>query len=436
MTPLLGCIADDFTGATDLASTLYGAGMAATLVVGAPEKDDPRPDASAIVVALKSRTVPAAEAVAQSLAALDWLRGLGCGRFFFKYCSTFDSTEAGNIGPVADALIAALGCGFALACPAFPANGRSVFQGHLFVGTALLNESGMEHHPLTPMTDANLVRVLGRQTDGSVGLVPFATVEQGAGAIRDAMTRLKEQGRRYAIVDAVSEAHLMAIGSAAALHPLVTGGSGVAMGLPDAWRASGHLQAGPSRAALPALDGPAAAVSGSCSRATLAQVAAARDAMPVLELDPLATPDAADLAAQARAWLPTALRDGGPVLVSASAPPDRVSALQARLGREAAGVLVEEALATIAAEMVERFGVRRLIAAGGETSGAVVARLGVRSLRIGPPIDPGVPWTHALRRAGAPPVLLALKSGNFGGRDFFARAFRDHPGDAREAGAP
>ena len=422
MTPLLGCIADDFTGATDLAAMLYGAGMATTLAIGVPHGDDEAIDDSAIVVALKSRTAPAFDAVERSLAALEWLRGRGCQHFFFKYCSTFDSTPQGNIGPVADALVAALDAGFALACPAFPANGRSVFQGHLFVGASLLNESGMEHHPLTPMTDANLVRVLGGQTDGSVGLVPFAVVEQGPAAIRDALTRLKEQGRRYAIVDALTDAHLQAIGHAAAMHPLVTGGSGVAMGLPDAWRAAGRLPQRRELPALPQVAGAAAALSGSCSRTTLGQVAAAREHMPVLELDALTTPDGEALAHQARTWLATTLRGGGPVLVSASATPDRVAALQSRLGREAAGALVESALAAIADDLVGRFGVRRLVVAGGETSGAVVARLALRTLRIGPSIDPGVPWTFA-RRDGGEPLLLALKSGNFGGRDFFARAF-------------
>ena len=205
---LLGAIADDFTGATDLASMLVRNGMRTVQLIGVPDTGDPPPDADAVVVALKSRTAPVRQAVTESLTALAWLRASGCRQFFFKYCSTFDSTEQGNIGPVADALIAALGCGFALACPAFPANARSVYQGHLFVGSVLLNESGMENHPLTPMRDANLVRVLGRQTDGTVGLVAYATVAQGAAAIRDAMTALKEQGRRYAIVDAVNDQHL------------------------------------------------------------------------------------------------------------------------------------------------------------------------------------------------------------------------------------
>jgi len=417
--PLLGCIADDFTGATDLAAMLVRNGMRTVQLIGVPKPDDAVPDVDAIVVALKSRTTPARDAVRESLAALDWLRRAGCRQYFFKYCSTFDSTEHGNIGPVADAMIAALDCGFALACPAFPANSRSVYQGHLFVGAALLNESGMEKHPLTPMTDANLVRVLSRQTDGAVGLVPFAVVAQGAAAIRDAMTALKEQGRRYAIVDAVTDAQLTAIGEAAATHALITGGSGVAIGLPENFRRSGALPSLADPASLPSVAGHAAVLAGSCSRATLFQIAIAREHVPVLELDPLATPDAAALLQQAVAWMEGRLGDT-PVVIAASAPPEKVAELQRRLGRDAAGALVEHALADIAEVLVAR-GVRRLVVAGGETSGAVVTRLGVRALRIGGQIDPGVPWTYAT--GGGDPLLLALKSGNFGGRDFFVRAF-------------
>ena len=414
---LLGCIADDFTGATDLASTLVRGGMRTVQLIGVP--DGPLPEADAVVVALKSRTTPAADAVAESLAALRWLQAAGCRQFFQKYCSTFDSTEAGNIGPVADALVDALGCGFALACPAFPANNRSVFQGHLFVGTALLNESGMEHHPLTPMRDANLVRVLSRQTDGTVGLVPWATVTRGAEAVRAMLNGLKEQGRRYAIVDAITEADLVAIGKAAAAHALITGGSGVAMGLPANFRAAGLLRERADVTALPAAPGHAAVLAGSCSRATLFQVGAARDRVPTLELDPLATPDAAALARQALQWVDGKLGDA-PVVIAASAPPDRVAALQAKLGREAAGLLVEDTLALVAEGLVAA-GVRRMVVAGGETSGAVVSRLGVRQLRIGAEIDPGVPWTYA--EGSGPAMRLALKSGNFGGRDFFTTAF-------------
>ena len=416
---LLGAIADDFTGATDLCSMLVRGGMRTVQLIGVPAADDPVPDADAVVVALKSRTAPVRQAVEQSLAALHWLQRGGARQFFFKYCSTFDSTDQGNIGPVADALVAELGSGFALACPAFPANARSVYQGYLFVGSVLLNESGMEHHPLTPMTDANLVRVLSRQTDGTVGLVPFATVEKGAGAIRDAMTALKEQGRRYAIVDAVSDAHLLAIGEAASSHALITGGSGVALGLPANFRRAGLLAERDS-SSLPPVGGHAAVLAGSCSRATLAQLGFARGHVPVLALDPLATPDAAAMAAAALAWAATRLGDK-PVVIAASAPPDAVAAIQARLGRDAAGALIEDTMARIAEGLVG-LGVRRMVVAGGETSGSVVSRLGVRRLRIGAEIDPGVPWT--LAEGAGPALLLALKSGNFGATDFFLKAFQ------------
>ncbi len=416
---LLGAIADDFTGATDLCSMLVRGGMRTVQLIGVPQADQPVPDVDAIVVALKSRTAPVRQAVAESLAAMDWLRAAGARQFFFKYCSTFDSTDQGNIGPVADALIAALGCGFALACPAFPTNGRTIYQGHLFVGGSLLNESGMENHPLTPMTDANLVRVLSRQTDGTVGLVPFATVDQGAAATRDAMTRLKEQGRRYAIVDAITDAHLFAIGEAAASHALITGGSGVAIGLGANFRRAGLLPERTDSAALPRIDGPRAVIAGSCSRATLSQLGFARDHLPVLEIDPLVTPDAAALSDAALAWAVSKLGDK-PFVVAASAPPEKVAALQAKLGRDQAGALIEDALSRVAEGLVA-LGVRQLIVAGGETSGAVVGRLGVRSLRIGAEIDPGVPWTCA--SGSGPDLLLALKSGNFGATDFFLKAF-------------
>ncbi|MBM3593201.1 MAG: four-carbon acid sugar kinase family protein [Alphaproteobacteria bacterium] len=414
----LGCIADDFTGATDLANTLVKGGMTAVQVIGVAT--GPLPEADAVIIALKSRTAPVGEAVAQSLAACDALLAAGAKQIFWKYCSTFDSTDHGNIGPVADALLKRLGSGFALACPAFPTNGRTIYLGHLFVGNALLNESGMENHPLTPMTDANLVRVLGRQTDGAVGLVPFTTVEQGAAATRQAMMRLAEQGRRYAIVDAVTDQHLLAIGEAAAQHALITGGSGVAMGLPENFRRAGLLPTRGDAASLPPMQGMAAVVAGSCSRATLGQIGLARDHVPVLELDALATPDAAALTARALEWVAGKLAADRPVVIAASAPPEKVAALQAKLGRDAAGALIETAMAAIAEGLVAR-GVGRLVVAGGETSGAVVQRLGVTALRIGPEIDPGVPWTFAEPRG----LHLALKSGNFGARDFFLKAF-DH----------
>lgn len=417
---LLGAIADDFTGATDLCSMLVRGGMRTVQVIGVPQSGQVAPDADAVVVALKSRTAPVRQAIDESLSALRWLQAAGARQFFFKYCSTFDSTDEGNIGPVADALVQALGCGFALACPAFPTNARTVYQGHLFVGGALLNESGMENHPLTPMTDANLVRVLSRQTAGTVGLVPFATVDQGVQAIRSAMIRLKEQGRRYAIVDAITDNHLLAIGQAADGHALISGGSGVAMGLPENFRRKGLLSQAGDPAALPTIEGGSAVLAGSCSRATLAQLGYARDHLPVFELDALAIPDAAALATAALAWADGSLGDK-PIVIAASAPPDKVAALQTRLGREHAGSLIEDAIARVAAGLIAR-GVRKLVVAGGETSGSVVGRLGVHSLRIGTEIDPGVPWTFA--EGSGPGLLLALKSGNFGATDFFLKAFR------------
>lgn len=415
---LLGCIADDFTGATDLASMLVRNGMRTVQLIGVPEPGDTAPDVDAVVVALKSRTIAPEDAVRQSLAALAWLQRAGCRQFFFKYCSTFDSTDQGNIGPVADALVAALGCGFAIACPAFPANARTVYQGHLFAGSALLSESGMQDHPLTPMRDPNLVRVLSRQTEGTVGLVPFAAVDEGPGPTRNALSALKEQGRRYAIVDAVTDAHLLAIGEAVSGHALVTGGSGVAMGLPENFRRLGLLK-DQAAGLLPSVPGPAAVLAGSCSRTTLLQIANARSRVPTLELDPLATPDAGDLVRRALDWSEGKVGNA-PIVVAASATPDRVAALQSKLGREAAGTLVERAMAGIAQGLVTR-GVRRMVIAGGETSGAVVSALGVKRLRIGAEIDPGVPWT--LAEGAGPPLLLALKSGNFGGPHFFVSAF-------------
>lgn len=420
---LLGAVADDFTGATDLCSMLVRGGMRTVQLIGVPAPGQAVPDVDAVVVALKSRTAPVKQAVDESLAALRWLQAAGARQFFFKYCSTFDSTEKGNIGPVADAFVQALDCGFALACPAFPTNNRSVYLGYLFAGGVLLNESGMENHPLTPMTDANLVRVLSAQTDGSVGLVPFVTVDKGAGAIRDAMTRLKEQGRRYAIVDAITDAHLMAIGAAAARHALITGGSGVAMGLPANFKAAGLLKDAEAAGGLPSVEGASAVLVGSCSRATLAQLGFARDHLPVFEFDAMATPDAGALAEAALAWCEGKIGEK-PVVIAASAPPDKVAALQAKLGRDEAGALLEDAVARVAAGLVER-GVRRMVVAGGETSGAVVKQLGVASLRIGDEIDPGVPWT--LASGSGPEMLLALKSGNFGGTDFFLKSFQVLP---------
>jgi uncharacterized protein YgbK (DUF1537 family) len=421
MTVLLGCVADDFTGATDLAGMLVRGGMRTLLHIGVPGPAA-LPAADAVVVALKSRTIPASEAVAQSLAAWARLREAGARQGFFKVCSTFDSTDAGNIGPVIDALMTATGADFTIACPAFPENGRTVYRGHLFVGDALLSESGMEHHPLTPMTDPNLVRVLQRQTARRVGLARLDAVAAGANALAARLAELRHDGVAIAIVDAVSQADLHAIGGACAGLALVTGGSGVAIGLPANFARAGLLSADTARAAaMPVLDGPAAVLSGSCSTATRGQVAAWCASRPAFRIDPLRLAAGEPVAREATDWALARL-DREPVLIYATAEPDEVRRAQQALGVHEAGRLIEQAMAALARGLVDA-GVRRLVVAGGETSGAVIGALGLTCLRVGPQIDPGVPWMLAEDGAGAgAPLAVALKSGNFGGPDFFARS--------------
>jgi len=413
---LLGCIADDFTGATDLANNLVRAGMRAVQTIGVPTTPLTE-DVDAVVVALKSRTIPAADAVAQSLAALQWLQAQGVKQVFFKYCSTFDSTPAGNIGPVAEALMDALKTDFTIACPAFPENKRTVFKGYLFAGDVPLSESGMQNHPLTPMTDSNLVRVLQAQSKRKVGLIDYVTVAAGARAIGRRIEALRRQGIGLAIADAISDEDLHRLGHALKDFPLVTGGSGVAIGLPRNF----EIDPGPRAAELPAVQGHAAIVSGSCSTATLGQVKEfIGKGGEALAIDPMKLDGAAQ---QAIDWASARLGDR-PVLIYSSAESASVKAVQETLGTQAAGEAVERALAAIARGLVER-GVRRLIVAGGETSGAVVQALGISKLRIGPQIDPGVPWCAAESPVAAGMMHLALKSGNFGAPDFFTRPF-DH----------
>lgn len=418
---LLGAIADDFTGATDLANMLVRAGMRTVQTIGVPasaEAARAAGEADAVVVALKSRTLPAAEAVAQSLEALAWLRGQGARQIYFKYCSTFDSTDAGNIGPVGDALLDALGSNFTIVCPAFPANKRTIYLGHLFVGDVLLSDSPMRDHPLTPMRDASLVRVLQRQTSRKVGMVPWPVVQHGPNAIRAAFAQLERDGVSYAVVDAVDDDDLLDIGAACSGMPLVTAGSGIALGLPQNFRDLGVLSARDDAAVLPRADGKAAVLAGSCSAMTRRQVAAFARDHAAAGIDPLAKGSPEELAQGALAQVAGALDAGRPVLVYSTADPATVSRVQASLGVTEAAARVEATMATLARELVAR-GVRRLVVAGGETSGAVVQALGIRALVIGPEIDPGVPWTETI---GAPPLALALKSGNFGAEDFFAKA--------------
>jgi uncharacterized protein YgbK (DUF1537 family) len=406
---LLGCIGDDFTGSSDLANTLAKGGMRVVQYCGAPSEPAPA-DVEAGVVALKSRTTPAAEAVAESLAALDWLRGQGCRQFLFKYCSTFDSTPQGNIGPVAAALAAALDARRVIVCPAFPATGRTVYQGHLFVGDRLLNETGMRDHPLTPMTDPDIRRWLARQTDMPVGHVALSAVREGPAAIRRALDAEDARGRRLIVLDAAVDDDLRAIGAAADGAPLVTGGSGVAMGLPENFRRAGLLKG--AAVAWRGVDGPCVALAGSCSEATRRQIAVHGASHPTLRIDVDALIEGRVTGEGVARWL---LAQEGLPLAYSSDEPSEVRAAQQRHGAAKAAAAVEDLFRDVA-RRVRDAGVRRIVVAGGETSGAVVEALGVTALEIGPEIAPGVP---ALRADG---LALALKSGNFGDDAFFARA--------------
>ncbi|MEO1640224.1 MAG: 3-oxo-tetronate kinase [Pseudomonadota bacterium] len=402
----LGCIGDDFTGSSDLANTLAKQGMRTVQYSGiptAPAADD----VEAGVISLKSRSIAPEDAVAQSLAALEWLRAQGCTQFFFKYCSTFDSTPEGNIGPVADALADALDADRVIVCPAFPCTGRSVYQGHLFVADTLLSESGMRNHPLTPMTDPDIRRWLAPQTKHAVGHVPAQTVFQGAKAIRTALDAAHTDGKRHIVVDAIRDEDLMDIGAAAKGLLLVTGGSGVALGLPA------NFGCTPGAPDWQGQAGPVLLVSGSCSVATRGQVQYHIARYPARELlaediiEGRLTPD------EILDW---ALNAGDLPLAYSSADPSVVTAVQEKYGRERAADAIEQFFADLARKSIAA-GIERIITAGGETSGAVVEALDLDELVIGPEIDPGVPALRA-----GPSLVVALKSGNFGTEDFFEKA--------------
>jgi uncharacterized protein YgbK (DUF1537 family) len=417
---ILGCIGDDYTGSSDLANALTRAGLRTIQTIGVPADDLKLPEADAVVVALKSRSIAPGDAVAMALPARAWLKARGARHVLFKVCSTFDSTDRGNIGPVMDALIAAEGDPplVTVNC-AFPENKRSIYLGNLFVGDVPLNESSMKDHPLNPMHDANLVRVLGRQSRTRVGLVPLEVVDRGEAAIGTSMANLKAAGFGAAIVDSVLDRDLLPIGRAALKTPLSVGASGLGIGLARALIEGGVVSPGGNEAWDPSpVGGKAACLSGSCSAATLAQVAAAERWAPTLKLDTVALVEGHEEAERAIAWALPKL-DQGPVLIASTAPPDQVQALQARVGRDRAGHAIEAAMARIAEALVGA-GVRRLVVAGGETSGAAVDRLGLRAFAVGPEIAPGVPVLRTV--GGGPDMMLALKSGNFGGPDFFREA--------------
>ncbi|MBY3174308.1 3-oxo-tetronate kinase [Rhizobium leguminosarum] len=421
MAIFLGSIADDYTGASDLANTLTKNGLRTVQTVGIPDPSLALPAVDAVVVSLKIRSVPASDAVAAAASAERWLRQRGAGHVLYKICSTFDSTDAGNIGPVTEALSDAAGGGIVLVTPAFPETGRTVYLGHLFVGGQPLNESPLKDHPLNPMHDANLVRVLTRQSRNAVGLIDLACIAAGAGAVKARLDALRTADVTTVIADALFERDLETLGEVALEMPVSTGASGLGLGLARALVRSGRISSGGATTAdaIRPVGGLSAIVAGSCSKATLHQLDIAERSMPVLRLDPerlLAGPD--EIAA-AISWAGERISTG-PVVVAASAAPETVSRLQSLYGREASGHAIETATSIITAELVER-GVRRLVIAGGETSGAAVDRLAIPAFLIGPEIAPGVPVLRTIGNAQGD-MLLALKSGNFGGEDFFTAA--------------
>jgi uncharacterized protein YgbK (DUF1537 family) len=414
---LLGCIADDFTGATDLANNLVRNGMRVAQTIGIPQHPF-NTELDAVVVALKSRNLEPEDAVAQSLEALEYLLDQGAKQIFFKYCSTFDSTPRGNIGPVTEALMAALGTDFTIATPAFPDNGRSVFKGYLFVGDQLLSESGMRDHPLTPMTDANLVRVMQAQCQQQVGLIEYQDILAGTDAISSKIAHLKASNIKIAIVDAVTNDDLYRIAPALKDLPLITGGSGIAIGLPNNF----GLRAHPASSKLPPAKGFQAIVSGSCSQATNLQVESFKSlggATYVVNPLELSEKSVGQLLEEILMWAKPQLLLG-PVLIYSSASPEQVKEVQSQLGVQAAGSAIENLLGLVAKGLIA-LGVGQLLVAGGETSGACVKALGVDQMQIGQQIDPGVPWCYAVVQNK--PLHLALKSGNFGAPDFFTNAF-------------
>ena len=422
MTLALGCIADDYTGASDLANTLTRCGLRTVQTIGVPSEALALPEVDAVVVSLKSRSIEASLAVSRSRAAEKWLRGRGARHVLFKICSTFDSTDAGNIGPVMDALLADSTDAIVLVTPAFPETGRTVYQGNLFVGSVPLNESPLKDHPLNPMHDSNLVRVLARQSKTKVGLVALADIALGADAVRARLAALSKQGIGAAVVDAVFDRDLETIGAVALDHRLSVGASGLGLGLARALVAARLIKSNAVGTISDApVGGPAACLAGSCSQATLQQIAKAEAAMPVLHLDPDQIVMGKDEAHRALGWAKERLKDG-PVLIASSSTPDQVAAVQARHGREAAGHAIEQAMADIAEGLVQS-GVRRLVVAGGETSGAVVDRLGIPGFLVGAEIAAGVPVLRAVGANGGE-MLLALKSGNFGGPEFFSDALK------------
>ena len=417
---IIGCIADDVTGATDLALMLSKNGMRVLQIFGEPRGEAPS-DTEAIVIALKTRTAPISTAVQKSVRSAQWLKEAGAGQFFFKYCSTFDSTEEGNIGPVCEALLDFLESSYTIVCPAFPENGRTVYMGHLFVHGKPLSESSMKDHPLTPMHDSNLIRLLGKQCRDpkSVGLISINTVASGLSAIHERIEELKQGGYRFAVVDAFEDQHLHLIVKACSDLKLITGGSAIAMGLPENYRQSGILPAKSPPLEMPKVNGPVAILSGSCSAATQEQIKILSEKVDGLYLDPIAIINDGEEYIQSFLDKVDHAISRGVILVYSTTDAKKVKKIQSSLAKESAEELIESAFAKLGNYLLRR-NIRKFIIAGGETSAVIAEALNIRQIYIGPEIDPGVPWTICYEHEE--PLLLSFKSGNFGRPDFFIRA--------------
>jgi uncharacterized protein YgbK (DUF1537 family) len=425
-----GCLADDYTGGTDVAAGLRRAGLRVALAFGVPTSNQSLPPCDAAVVAMKIRTASVERATEDVAAAHAWLTTQGVQRFYYKYCSTFDSTHRGNIGPITDLLLQLTGEQTSVICPSSPIHGRTVYQGHLFVGDRLLSESPLRRHPLTPMTDPDLVRFLAHQTACPVGLVSWPEVATGPSVVREAVDRLERSGVRHVVTDAISPTDLRTIVAALHERALLTGGAGLAEAwaglIRDALYAGEHTLAGDT-ARLSSSDGLSARVpdaspgntlvlAGSCSAATLAQVSEAIAVFPSFRLDPVRTPDPAQMLEEAIAWL-QAQPSGRPRLIYSSAPQAEREAAIAAMGAGTADHL-EGVLGALAVHAAAA-GTRRFVVAGGETSGAVVSALGIQQVLVEDELEAGVPWCIT---EGHRPLRLLLKSGNFGSSRLLVRA--------------
>ena len=416
MTTFLGCIADDFTGATDLASMLARSGVNVSLRIGVP-LSTPENTAEIEVIALKTRSISASKAIEESLSALKWLKEAGAKKYFFKYCSTFDSTAEGNIGPVSEALMNELKVDQTIYCPAFPENGRSIYMGNLFVGQKLLSESSMKDHPLTPMNDSNLMRLLSAQVSRRVGLADHIVVNSGVNSLKEKLISLKENDVPHVIVDAVADTDLDIIASACQDMDFITGGSALAMPLAEFYKASGKISAVDNSFMNKKLNTGSIILSGSCSEMTIIQVKNfIQRGAAAFQLDPI------DLAEngvkKVLDWLSSQDFTKN-IIIYATSDPDTVKKVQAELGVDMAGKIVEQGLSECAIAARE-LGIKNFIIAGGETSGAITKALNVRQLDIGIEIAPGVPWTFSGKRNNQ--IALSLKSGNFGSEEFFTEA--------------